>query len=678
MAHTFLLELGLEEMPSDVISPALEQFSTNLEKLLSKETVVPTSICTYSTPRRLAILVDGLPEYQPGREELVLGPATAIALDQNGRPGKAALGFARSQGLEVDQLERMDTKKGEYLGYCKKVEGRFLPEILKENIPQLIASLSWPRSRFKFIRPLRWCVSLWDQEVVSFRFEGIESGRISRGHRFLGSGDILLKHALDYPNQLRKNFVLASVGERYDKISKELLQQVPRGLIVVEDDNLLDTVVHLNEYPSVLWGALDKEFLKIPQEVLVTVMRHHQKYFSVTDKEGRLQPYFLTVVNTNEDPEGRIQKGHESVLRARLKDAAFFWETDMKTGMKERSQKLGRVVFHEQLGTYLEKVQRLKVFCSWLAPSSQLETAALLSKADLTSEMVREFPELQGVMGGLYARQEGYSEQIWKSILEHYKPVSLNDALPSTRSGALLALADKLDTVTACFAGGIVPTGSSDPFSLRRQGLSIVKILLDFHLAYPLQDLVEMAQKNIVSKASGQDLSRQILSFLEQRVRYVFQVKGLSDDVIQAVQAVGFQQSVYHQYQKVRALSEIRGNADFEALAAAYKRIKNILADQTIELDQIRTEDLEEPAEKTLNQAVLETGLQVKSRLEKGQYLNALKQMSCLRSPVDQFFDEVLVMSEQENIRRNRLRILHEISQLFLSFADISMVSKEQ
>lgn len=682
MGHSFLLELGLEEMPADVISPALAEFGRSLKELLSKEGVCPAAIGSYGTPRRLALLAGGLPEHQPGREELVLGPPVRVALGPGGTPGRAALGFARSQGVNVDLLERMQTPKGEYLGYRKKIQGRSLPEIFQEETPQLVAGLSWPRgmywreSRFRFIRPLRWCVSLWDSEIVSFRFEGIDSGRVTRGHRFLGEDEIRLTHAAEYPDRMRCNYVLPSVSERRSKISRELARMVPAGLTAVEDERLLETVVQLNEYPTVLCGDFDEAFLDLPREVLVTVMRHHQKYFSVTDAGGRLRPHFLTVVNTGGDSDGRIRKGHERVLRARLEDAAFFWRTDLKTSMEKRCEKLAEIVFHQRLGSYLDKVRRVKALCARLKPDPQLERAALLSKADLTSEMVRELPELQGVMGGLYARREGYPATVWKAIQEHYKPVSLRDTPPSTLSGALLALADKLDTVTVCIAGGIVPTGSSDPFALRRQALGIVKILLEFRLDFPLEDLVRMARQSLPDDAAGLESEGRILAFLERRVRHVFQSRGVSEDVIQAVQAVDSREGLHLRLRKALALEEMRNEADFEVLATAYKRIKNILAGQEIELDRVLSSELREPAERTLNRAVQETRPQVVSRLERGEFLEALKQMARLRAPVDRFFDDVLVMSHEENLRRNRLRILHEISQLFLSYADISMVAR--
>jgi len=682
MGHSFLLELGLEEMPADVISPALAELGRNLEEFLSREEVSPASVRSYATPRRLALLATGLPERQPGREELVLGPPVRVAMGSDGGPGRAAFGFARSQGMDVEQLERVETPKGEYLGYRKRIPGRSLPEILRETTPRLVAGLSWPRgmywreSRFRFIRPLRWCVALWDAEVVPFRFEGIDSGRVTRGHRFLGKGEVRLAHAAEYPDRMRRNFVLASLSERRGKIVEEIGRRVPPGLSLVDDERLLETVVQLNEYPAVLCGGFDEAFLEIPREVLVTVMRHHQKYFSVTDAGGKLRPHFLTVVNTDGDSDGRIRKGHERVLRARLEDAAFFWRTDLKTSLKARCEKLATIVFHQRLGSYLDKVRRVKALCSRLTADPQLEQAALLSKADLTSEMVRELPELQGVMGGLYARREGYPETVWKAILEHYKPVSLSDDPPSTTAGALLALADKLDTVTACISGGIVPTGSSDPFALRRQALGVVKILLEHRLEYSLRDLVRMARQSLAGDESAEDPESRILAFLERRVRHVFLRRGVADDVIQAVQAVDSRQSLHLRLRKAAALEEMKNEADFEVLATAFKRIKNILAGQAIELDRVRTSELKEPAERSLNRAVQEMRPRVVSRLEEGEFLEALKQMVRLREPVDRFFEDVLVMSNEEGLRRNRLRILHEISQLFLSYADISMVAR--
>ncbi len=679
MEHKFLFELGVEEIPADLISPALEQLKSSFEGVLTESCVSWGSIATYSSPRRLAILIEGLPEQQATREEQVVGPPASRGLDSEGQPSQAAKGFARSQGIEVTRLQPIETDRGLYLGFNREVEGQPVRDILGSSLADTIRSISWPRSmywresRFRFIRPLRWYVVLWDQTVVPLDFEGLQAGNLTRGHRFLGDQTIPLASADQYLEELRKAFVLVDAREREERILRELEDQVPDGLSVLEDAALLSTVTRLNEYPSVLCGRFDEAFLEIPKEVLVTVMRYHQKYFSVVSEDQEIQPYFLTVVNTPGDPEGIIREGHERVLKARLKDAAFFWESDQKEPLLERTEKLGQVLFQEALGSYRDKAGRLRTLCAQLHPDSDLETAAWLCKADLTTEMVRELTELQGVMGGLYAQREGHPEEVWKPILEQYRPASLEDDPPSTLGGAILSLADRLDTVVGCFSIDIVPRGSGDPFGLRRQALGLVRILFDFQLEYSLEFLVEIALKLFSSEKSVEKTRKEVLSFLVKRVRYVFQNKGLPYDVLNAVLAVEGD-TVYRTYERAAALAGIRGEADFEALAAASKRIKNILSKEVVDPGEVSVSDLAEPEEIELYHTFGRVEPRVVDFVSRGDFVAALKEMAGMRSAVDLFFDRVLVMAEEERLRKNRLRLLDRISKLFLSMADISEI----
>ena len=679
MDHKFLFELGVEEIPADLISPALQQLRRSFEGVLRESNISWSSITTYSSPRRLAILIEGLPEQQATREEQVVGPPASRGLDSEGQPSQAAQGFARSQGIDVARLEPIETERGLYLGFNRQVEGQPVRDILGSSLEDMVRSLSWPRSmywgesRFRFIRPLRWYVALWDEEVVPFEFEGLRAGNLTRGHRFLGEQAIPIASADQYLEGLRKGFVLVDASEREERILKELESQVPDGLSVLEDAALLGTVTQLNEYPSVLCGRFDEAFLEIPKEVLVTVLRYHQKYFSVINEAREIQPYFLTVVNTSGDPEGRIREGHERVLKARLEDAAFFWESDQKEPLRERTEKLDQVLFQKGLGSYKDKAERLRTLCAQLHPDSDLETAAWLCKADLTTEMVRELSELQGIMGGLYAQQEGHPEEVWKPILEHYRPASLEDDPPSTLRGAVLSLADRLDTVVGCFSVDIVPTGGGDPFGLRRQALGLVKILFDFQLEYSLELLVETALKLFSSEKSAEKTRKEVLSFLVQRVRYVFQNKGLPYDVVNAVLAVEGD-AVYRTYERATALAGIRGEKDFEALAAASKRIKNILAKESVDSGEVSVADLPEPEELELYQTFKQVEPRVVDFVNRGDFVAALREMAGMRAAVDLFFDRVLVMAEEEQLRRNRLRLLDRISKLFLSMADISEI----
>jgi glycyl-tRNA synthetase beta chain len=682
MKNRFLFELGLEEAPADMIAPAVAQLRRLVSRLLGENHVGYDELETWGAPRRLAFRLKGLPERQPDREELVTGPPTNVAL-KDGKPTPAAEGFARKNGAAVEDLEVVDTDKGQYLAIRKKLEGKATPTIFAESLPAIIASLSWPKNmywsetRFRFIRPIRWLLALWNREVVEFEFEGLKSGAMTRGHRFLGHQDVKVARPEDYLKNLEKSFVLADVEARRKKILAELERETPKGLEVISDPELLRLVCYLNEYPTVLLGSFSSDFLRIPQEVLVTVMRHHQKYFSLADEKGALQPYFLTVLNTDSDAEGKIRKGHEKVLRARLEDAAFFWATDRKTPLKERLPQLDHVLFQEKLGSYRQKTERVRDLCRRLDPNPDLETAALLCKCDLTTDMVRELTELQGLMGGLYAREEGYPESVWKAVYEHYRPASLDEPSPSGLTGALLSIADKLDTVVGCFAVGIIPTGSSDPFAVRRQGQGLVKVLLDHKLdQYSLPALVEAARLNYEGKIALPDgLVASVLDFLVGRVRFILQEKGIPFDVLNAVLAPGVA-GAHQTLRKAEALVGMRGQADFEALAIAFKRIKNILNKQPIVQEKVDEEALVEPAEAALYKSFQEVKPAVAEAAAVGDYLGALRRMAGLRGAVDRLFDDVMVLTDDARLRNNRLRLLSDISRLFLGIADISEIQE--
>ncbi|MFB3903514.1 MAG: glycine--tRNA ligase subunit beta [Acidobacteriota bacterium] len=682
MKNKFLFELGLEEVPAGMIEPAAAQLRQSVEALFDENQLTAEAIEVFAAPRRLAFLATGLPDRQAARQEVLLGPPVTVAF-KDGKPAPAAHGFAKKMQASLDQLEVVQTEKGDYLALKRTLEGRETPAILADALPGIIGALSWPKnmywqeSRFRFVRPIRWLVALWNKQTVPIRFEGLSAGAMTRGHRFLGHRDVVLKSAGEYLERLRENYVLADAEERQTKISRELERETPKNLKVIADPELLHLVCYLNEYPTVLRGSFDSGFLAIPQEVLITVMRHHQKYFSVADGKGALQPYFLTVLNTSGDPEGRIRKGHEKVLRARLEDAAFFWATDLKTPLGERLPLLDHVLFQEKLGSYRTKTERVRRLCAILKPDKDLETAATLSKCDLTSDMVREFGELQGVMGGLYAREEKYPEAVWRAVYEQYKPTSLDDSSPSTLTGALLALADKVDTVVGCFAAGIVPTGSSDPFALRRHAQGLVKILFDHRLdQYPLPGLVEAARSTLEDQIAVPDpVVADVLGFLTGRVRFIFQEQGAPFDVLNAVLAPGVG-GVHQTWLKAEALMKMRGEADFEALAIAFKRVKNILSKQEIVLEAVSEKDLEDPAEADLYRSFKEIEPAVSAAARAGDYLSVLRQIAGLRGNVDRLFDAVLVMTEDARLRNNRLRLLYEISEMFLKIADISEIQE--
>ncbi|MFH1965037.1 MAG: glycine--tRNA ligase subunit beta [Acidobacteriota bacterium] len=679
MKNRYLFELGTEEIPASMIASAMEQLKSLLVTGLQENQLSWENIKTWSTPRRLAVLVEGLPEKQETQEEIHTGPPASVAFDNDGKPTRAAEGFARKLGVPVASLEKVYTDKGTYVSVRRLLNGRETPEILSELMPSIINSFHWPKnmywteSRFRFIRPLRWLTSLWNDQVLPFSFEGLTADRKSRGHRFLGRIEFDIDRAENYSALLRDNFVIADPQER-KKIITEGLSRESGQIDLVADDALLETVVQLNEYPSVLLGEFDREFLKIPGEVLVTVMRFHQKYFSLVDKTGALAPCFLAVINTDGDPTGEIRSGHEKVLQARLEDGAFFWKTDQNTKLEDRTSALGSVLFQEKLGSYLDKTERIKKICGALDNSSELATAALLSKADLTAEMVRELPELQGIMGGLYAREEGYSDDIWKAIYEHYQPVTLEDTVPESRNGKLLSIADRLDTLVGCFSVDILPSGSSDPFGLRRQAQGFVMVLKSLRLDISVDRLISIALDNFQgSTKNTAETTRQLKDFINQRIQFLLQRDGISLDVVRAVLAAGTT-SVHDVWDRAVALHQIRTEPDFEALAAAFKRSRNILAEENTST-QVQEDLFEEEAEKELYYKYSEIDPVIYALVGRQEYLEALKTIASIRNSVDRFFDEVMVMVEDQEIRNNRLTLLRTITEKVLSIADISEIS---
>ncbi len=569
--NKFLFELGTEEIPAAMVKPALKQLAGGVQRLLEGSSAPEPLIHCYSSPRRLAVLAEGLPGQRPDQQETVIGPPESIACDGPQGLTRAGKGFARKHEIETDRLEIIETDKGRYLGFRQVQPGAPLTELIAAGMGEVIAGIGWPRNmywrktRFRFVRPIRWMIALWNDEIVNFEFEGIRTGRQSSGHRFLGASPVEIPHPDCYVEVLRENSVVVDSAERYSLIESELERLTPDDCTLLADPELVELTCFLSERPSAVLGRFESSFLRLPREILVTVMRHHQKYFAVTGDSGRLEPFFLTIINAGEDPDNLIRKGHERVLRARLEDAVFFWDSDRKRDLRERVKTLATVTFQKNLGSYLEKAQRLQEICSRLSPDNEtLRKAALLCKTDLTTETVFEISELQGVMGGLYAREEGYPEEIWKAIYEHYQPVSLEDRSPTTTNGALLSIADRLDTICGCFSIGIRPRGSSDPFGLRRQAQGLIKILLDHEFDWKIDDLLEIALRVLGSEEA---VKNEISTFLARRLNRMLRRLGLEYDVINAVTAVGIG-SASDTYRRARALQRMRVEPEFKSLAA--------------------------------------------------------------------------------------------------------------
>lgn len=669
----FLLEIGTEEIPDWMIRGALASLRELFEQFLAEAHLTSGSpLRLDATPRRLVLRAEQLPERQSDKEDVVLGPPVAAAF-KDGKPTGAALGFARKMGAEVDQLEVHSTPKGKYLGLRRVVEGRRTRELLAGGLPQIILKIYFPKTMYwtgkggpRFIRPVRWIVALLGGEVIPFELAGVKAGNHSAGHRQLGATSFPVTYA-DYDGTLRANFVLVSAQERRRKIESDIAALLePRGLRPHRDDALLETLVYLTEYPTPVLGAFEEDYLTLPEEVLVTVMRHHQKYLSVESASGKLSPYFIAVMNMDADRDGLVRQGNERVVKARFNDARFFLEVDRKKKLIDRLESLSHVTWQKELGSYLEKTQEVERAVWFLADRVEVDKAAaaraaLLSKCDLTTEMVKEFPELQGVMGGLYARAEGEPEAVWRAIYEHYKPLSMEDSIPGTREGQVVALADKLDTLRRCFSIGLIASGSRDPFALRRAAQGVVKILVEGRLELSL------------AQALGND--PQLQEFMLDRVRYYFrEVRGFRYDEVNAVLAAGWA-NLPDVESRLLAIQRVRPTDNFEPLAASFKRIQNILRQARFEGGAVIDEALLEAGpEAQLFQGFQRVRAAVRSYRDSKEYAAALQTIAGLRPHVDLFFDKVLVNAPDERVRGNRLAMLHQLLAEFSTIADFSEI----
>jgi len=641
MSLPFLLEIGTEEIPDWMIPGALE----SLGALFAGLNIPASNVRLDATPRRLVLRADGLPERLPDTEERVLGPPRAA------NP-KAVEGFARKLGVRAEDLAVEATGKGEYFTYLRKLEGRKVIDILAEMLPGIILKITFPKTMYwtgksgpRFIRPIRWMVALLGGDVIPFELAGVPSGNETAGHRRLGAARVSVTVG-DYEERLRENFVILSAGERRSKIEKGI---AALGVRLKSDPSLLETLVYLTEFPTPIMGEFDPQFLELPEEVLITVMRHHQKYFSVEDESGQLAPRFVAVMNTSADPESLVRRGNERVLRARFNDARFFWQADQRKKLADRVGDLAHVTFQAKLGSYLEKTERVVALVTQLGGDGHAQRAARLCKCDLTTELVKEFTELQGVVGGLYARAQGEPDEVWQAIYDHYKPVSMEDSVPRHTTGRLVSLADKLDTLRGCFRVGMAPTGSRDPFALRRAAQGVVKILVegDMHISLP-------------SVIGGDS---QLTAFFEERVKFYFrEVRGFSYDEVNAAIAAGWSDLPELEARLLR-LQKIRPTPDFEPLAASFKRIKNILRQAEFSGGAFNPSFLEPGPESDLFNEINRSATQP---------IEAV--IGALRPKVDLFFDKVLVNAPDPAVRANRLAMLHGLLEQFRTFADFSEI----
>ncbi len=709
----FLLEIGCEEIPARMIDAASLELRERVPKLLERERLSATGPISYlDTPRRLAVMASGIPAAQADITEQVTGPSVSIAF-KDGQPTPAAHAFARKAGVDVADLKKITTAKGEYLAATISKKGRAASEILAELLPKEINSIYWPKNMYwhekteLFVRPVRWLLAMLDGEVIPLKFDGVSAGNESRGHRILANHSVRISGAgVAYVEALREAKVL-SRSDREHQVRKALdaaTRTIP-GARWREDKDLLDTVVNLTEFPSVILGSFDSEFLTLPEEVLVTVMRDHQKYFAVEDANGTLSPHFLAVLNTDGDPQGIIRHGHERVLRARFNDARFFWQTDQKLTLLDRTQLLKNVTFQKDLGSYYEKTLRVQRLASWLSETVKqngmairpgvVHKAACLAKADLTTELVKEFTELQGIVGGLYARAQeldsGLPEStrfaIADAIYDQYKPESAEDDTPRSVEGAVLSIADKADTIAGMFALGLIPSGSKDPFALRRQANGIVKTIAEHKLPFRLTEIIHDARTGYEKSSAekkfedGLKFDVAVLAFLRERLEfYLKEVCQNTYDVVKAVLAVDAE-DVVDALLRVDAVKEVSHTPEFQVIGAACKRIRNILRQAEEKKIKIASEFQylsESPDEEKQLAAYLQTNAKrIDTHRKKREYKDALLLLSTVRERLDTFFDKVMVMVDDELIRSNRLALLQTLLKEFSTIADFSEIVTE-
>jgi glycyl-tRNA synthetase beta chain len=735
----FLLEIGVEELPASYIEPALEELRRKVASELASRRVAYSSIESYSTPRRLTMHVKGLPEKQEDLEKEVVGPAARVAYDEKGDPTQAAKGFARSQGVAVECLAIKKTEKGDYVCAIVKDQGKPVKEVLPEFLSSLILSLSFPRTMTwtdpsaRFGRPIRWIVALLGDEVVPFAVAGVNADRFTFGNRFLAPEPIKLKNASEYVGKLEKAWVIADPVERKRTVNKIVRDEASKkGGRVVEDPELVGIVANLLEFAVPVVGSFDRSFLDLPRDVVVTAMREHQRYFAVQDSQGNLMPFFITLRNGGKEGEDNVRRGNERVLKARLDDARFYWEKDVSIGIAKQLELLKDVVWQESLGSVFDKSERLAELSRFVVESwdktraGSAKRAGLLCKVDLVSEMVKdgkEFTTLQGIIGGEYAARAGEEASVSLAIKEHYLPGFAGDALPSSLEGCAVSIADRLDEIVGCFATGRVPSGSEDPYGVRRQANGIMRILIEKKLHFSLSSGVEKAiellsrklkVKNSLGDAAGvgggacsgggkdpgggtrsdgggaglgggiglgrgmslgseTGLGNAIASFLAQRLAFVLSDMRIEQDVVDSVLSVD-SDDPYRSWLKAEALTHWKTNEEFSGVVISFKRVSNILKNQ--EYPTPVAQDLREEVERRLYEHVREVSGLILSAVSGENYQEAIGHLLGLKAPIDEFFEGVLVMDQDAKVRDRRLGLLALVKHEFLKLADFSRLSE--
>lgn len=686
MSKELLFEIGTEEIPAAFLTKAIVDIEEIVKKSLSEKRIPYAGIKVLATPRRLCLYIAELDERQEDQTIEKLGPAKKAAFDEKGNPSKAALGFARGQGLEISQLETVTTEKGEYLAARKTINGEptasLLPEILKKLITSIPfrKTMRWANFELRFPRPIHWILALYGGEIVQLQLEMVQSSNLSYGHRFLAPNSFAVKNFADYLEKTKENFVIVDPAERTKIILEEAEKTAAEaGGKIFYTSDLLETVTFIVEYPVIIRGSFDREFLEVPKEVLTTTMISHQKYFPVMDDSGRLLPYFIAVSNTKARDLSVVARGNERVIRARLADARFFFEEDQKVPLEIRLDALKKVVFHKLLGTSYDKVMRFRQLAAIIAEKVKpeiketVDRSALLAKADLETQMVGEFSELQGIMGREYALLAHENPVVAQAIYEHYLPIAAGGELPQTDEGAIVGIADKIDSITGFFAVGLPPTGTADPYALRRQALGIINIILDRRYSLPLDFLIDESLKLLghVLKKPAVEVKKEVQDFFTGRYQNQLITQGYAYDTVEAVLSGGLTDLVVAS-EKIKALQAFRENPEFEPISIAFKRVDNILKD--FRNGSVDPALFVTDVERNLYSAANEIKSQIMNCIGKNDYNSALKEMARLRPPVDAFFDGVMVMDKDEKVKFNRLSLLSQISVTFHEIADFSKI----
>jgi glycyl-tRNA synthetase beta chain len=690
--NTLLLEIGSEEIPAGYIQPALDALASNLLQKLTDARLSHGQAKVYATPRRLSILVEGVADKQTSITEDLVGPPKSVGFDADGIPTVAAEKFAEKAGVPIKSLKIKKTDKGLYLYVRKTQKGIAAKSVLSKVLPDVIKAIPFPKTMrwadlsLVYTRPIHWLVALLGEKIISFTMENIKSDRYTFGHRFLSPGKISIRHPEEYLEKLRDAYTWADIKERKQGVENQITQQAEscQGKVLF-DPELVDTVVNLIEYPAPVTGTFENKYLKLPPQILITAMREHQKYFAITDKNEKLMPFFIAVNNTRTKDMNLVAKGHERVLRARLADAEFFYESDLKVSAESRVNKLKGVLFQARLGSMYEKMERITELAGYLAESTQnspdlknwAHKAARLCKSDLVSQVVGEFPKLQGIMGKVYATVDKEPEEVATAIEEHYRPTFSGGVLPETSTGAIIAIADKIDSICGCFSVGLLPTGGADPYALRRQGIGIVNIMIDKGFSFSLRQLIDKATGLFEHKAKKNivETSEEVYIFIKNRISRMLEEEGISKDVVGAIVDISIDH-VPNTWKRAKALDDLRTQPDFEPLAVAFKRVVNIIKKAPALNDSAIDESLfEHPSETTLFKELIKAEKMVETELQDGAFDRALHHMADLRNPVDIFFDDVLVMAEDSKVRNNRLSLLKRIADLFEKIADFSKIS---